>query len=98
MLTVSAGSAWTYDDLAGEYCESDPVPHMMAWALLIKKDLHIFGEKQADVNWDNENVRKELYEVLRWWLDRGVDGFRVREYYNVIHRFRDEPAAYRQLK
>jgi len=61
-------------------------------ALLIKKDLHIFGEKQADVNWDNENVRKELYEVLRWWLDRGVDGFRVREYYNVIHHFRDEPS------
>jgi glycosidase len=49
-------------------------------ALLIKKDLHIFGEKKADVNWDNENVRKELYEVLRWWLDRGVDGFRVREH------------------
>jgi glycosidase len=46
-------------------------------ALLIKKDLHIFGEKQADINWDNEDVRKELYEVLRWWLERGVDGFRV---------------------
>ena len=60
-------------------------------ALLIKKDLHIFGEKQADINWDNEDVRKELYEVLRWWLERGVDGFRV---WFVIRDFRDKPAAY----
>lgn len=45
--------------------------------LLIDKDMHIFGEKQADINWENEEVRQEIYKVLRWWLDRGLDGFRV---------------------
>lgn len=40
-------------------------------------DLHIFGKNQPDLNWDCEEVRQELYSVLRFWLDKGVDGFRV---------------------
>ena len=43
------------------------------------KDLHIFGKTQPDLNWDCEDVRKELYNVLKFWLDKGVDGFRVRD-------------------
>jgi oligo-1,6-glucosidase len=39
--------------------------------------LHLFSRKQPDLNWENPAVRQELYAMLRWWLDRGVDGFRM---------------------
>ncbi len=39
--------------------------------------LHLFDTKQPDLNWDNEQVHAEMRSVLRFWLDRGVDGFRV---------------------
>jgi alpha-glucosidase len=39
--------------------------------------LHLFAAKQPDFNWDNPQVRSEFEDVLRFWLDRGVDGFRV---------------------
>ncbi|MBC7559024.1 MAG: glycoside hydrolase family 13 protein [Dermatophilaceae bacterium] len=39
--------------------------------------LHLFDPKQPDFNWDNPQVRAEFEDVLRFWLDRGVDGFRV---------------------
>ncbi|WP_245934370.1 glycoside hydrolase family 13 protein [Arthrobacter psychrolactophilus] len=39
--------------------------------------LHLFDTKQPDLNWDNPEVRTEMESVLRFWLDRGVDGFRV---------------------
>lgn len=39
--------------------------------------MHIFSSKQPDLNWENAAVRKELYETVNWWLDKGVDGYRV---------------------
>ncbi|MCL6570662.1 MAG: alpha-glucosidase [Bacillus sp. (in: Bacteria)] len=39
--------------------------------------LHIFSKKQPDLNWENEEVRKALYVMVNWWLDKGIDGFRV---------------------
>jgi oligo-1,6-glucosidase len=39
--------------------------------------LHLFSRKQPDLNWENPQVRRAVYEMLRWWLDRGVDGFRM---------------------
>ncbi len=39
--------------------------------------LHLFDPSQPDLNWENEEVRAEFDEVLKFWLDRGVDGFRV---------------------
>jgi oligo-1,6-glucosidase len=39
--------------------------------------LHLFSVRQPDLNWENPEVRRALYEMLRWWLDRGVDGFRM---------------------
>ncbi|HWK28459.1 MAG TPA: alpha-glucosidase, partial [Solirubrobacter sp.] len=39
--------------------------------------LHLFSSKQPDLNWENPEVREAIYELMRWWLDRGVDGFRV---------------------
>jgi len=39
--------------------------------------LHLFSVRQPDLNWENPEVRGALYGMLRWWLDRGVDGFRM---------------------
>ena len=39
--------------------------------------LHIFSRKQPDLNWENPEVRQANYAMMRWWLDRGVDGFRM---------------------
>jgi len=39
--------------------------------------LHLFAEKQPDLNWDNPKVRNEVYDVMKFWLDKGVDGFRM---------------------
>ena len=39
--------------------------------------LHLFSKKQPDLNWENPQVRHAVYEMMRWWLDRGVDGFRM---------------------
>jgi oligo-1,6-glucosidase len=39
--------------------------------------LHLFSRRQPDLNWENPEVRAAVYDMLRWWLDRGVDGFRM---------------------
>ena len=39
--------------------------------------LHTFGEFQPDLNWSNPAVRQEVYRMMRWWCDKGVDGFRM---------------------
>ncbi len=39
--------------------------------------LHLFSKKQPDLNWDNEKVRREIYTMMQWWIDKGVDGFRM---------------------
>ena len=39
--------------------------------------LHLFAEKQPDLNWDNPKVRNEVYDLMKFWLDKGVDGFRM---------------------
>ncbi|AJA49230.1 oligo-1,6-glucosidase [Clostridium pasteurianum DSM 525 = ATCC 6013] len=39
--------------------------------------LHVFSKKQPDLNWENEQVRKELYKMVNYWLDKGLGGFRV---------------------
>jgi len=39
--------------------------------------LHLFDRRQPDLNWENPQVRAAVYEMMRWWLDRGVDGFRM---------------------
>lgn len=39
--------------------------------------MHIFSRKQPDLNWENPKVRQELYDMVNWWLDKGIDGFRV---------------------
>ncbi|WP_395801147.1 alpha-glucosidase [Arthrobacter sp. FW306-04-A] len=39
--------------------------------------LHLFSKKQPDLNWENPEVRAAIYSMMNWWLDRGVDGFRM---------------------
>jgi oligo-1,6-glucosidase len=39
--------------------------------------LHLFDRKQPDLNWENPEVRAAVHDMMRWWLDRGVDGFRM---------------------
>jgi glycosidase len=39
--------------------------------------MHVFSRKQPDLNWENPAVRNDLYEMVNWWLDKGIDGFRV---------------------
>jgi oligo-1,6-glucosidase len=39
--------------------------------------LHLFSKKQPDLNWENPAVREKIYEMMRWWLDKGIDGFRM---------------------
>lgn len=53
------GSAWTFDELTGEYY------------------FHQYSAKMPDLNWECEQLRHEIYDMLHWWLDLGVDGFRL---------------------
>ncbi|RUS46636.1 alpha-glucosidase [Cohnella sp. AR92] len=39
--------------------------------------LHLFSRKQPDLNWNNPVLRKEVYDMMTWWLDKGIDGFRM---------------------
>lgn len=39
--------------------------------------LHIFSKKQPDLNWENKNMRNDIYSMMKFWLDKGIDGFRM---------------------
>ena len=49
--------------------------------------LHLFSKKQPDLNWENKAMREEIYKMMRWWLDKGIDGFRV----DAISHIKKEP-------
>ena len=50
--------------------------------------LHLFSTKQPDLNWENPQVRAAVYSMMRWWVDRGVDGFRM----DVINLISKDPS------
>jgi oligo-1,6-glucosidase len=50
--------------------------------------LHLFSRKQPDLNWDNPEVRDAVFAMMNWWLDRGIDGFRM----DVINLISKDPA------
>lgn len=57
--------------------------------------LHLFATEQPDLNWENPEVRSAIYAMMRWWVDRGVDGFRM-DVINLISKTYppvDGPAA-----
>lgn len=39
--------------------------------------MHVFSRKQPDLNWENKEMRETIYNMVNWWLDKGIDGFRV---------------------
>jgi glycosidase len=47
--------------------------------------LHLFASEQPDLNWTNPDVREEVFDIVDWWLDRGIDGFRM-DVINVISK------------
>ncbi|MBA4496450.1 alpha-glucosidase [Paenactinomyces guangxiensis] len=49
--------------------------------------LHLFSKKQPDFNWENPDLRRALYDMMTWWLDKGIDGFRL----DVINFISKEP-------
>lgn len=57
---------------------------------------HTFNENQPDLNWHNSDVRAAIYDIVRFWLDRGVDGFRLdaSSVYSKDVYFRDNPMRY----
>ncbi|MCG7410023.1 alpha-glucosidase [Paenibacillus sp. ACRRX] len=54
--------------------------------------LHLFSKKQPDLNWESPKVRREVYEMMRWWLDKGVDGFRM-DVINFISKTPELPSV-----
>lgn len=54
---------------------------------------HQFSKKQPDLNWENPEVRKAVYDMMNWWMDRGIDGFRM----DVITLISKQVDAYGQL-
>jgi alpha-glucosidase len=76
-LSIFHGSAWTcVKDLTGRDADGDQ------WYL------HMFDTRQPDLNWTNPEVHAEFESILRFWLDRGVDGFRI----DVAHGLVKDPA------
>ncbi len=56
--------------------------------------LHLFDKKQPDLNWENPEVREEIYKMINWWLDKGLAGFRIDAIINIkkVLPFSDYPA------
>ncbi|TLS36501.1 glycoside hydrolase family 13 protein [Pseudalkalibacillus caeni] len=54
--------------------------------------LHLFSKKQPDLNWENPVLRKEIYNMMTWWLEKGVDGFRM-DVINLISKADGLPSA-----
>jgi oligo-1,6-glucosidase len=54
--------------------------------------LHLFSKKQPDLNWENPRVRNEVYDMMHWWLKKGIDGFRM-DVINMISKTPGLPDA-----
>ena len=66
-----------------------------AWERIADSDefyLHLFCKEQADLNWENPKVREEITDILNFWLDKGVDGFRfdVFNMFSKVYPIRDD--------
>ena len=59
-----------------------------------KQYLHVFHKKQPDLNWENPEVREEVYKNIRWWMEKGLGGFRIDAIINIKKKlpFSDYPA------
>lgn len=59
-----------------------------------KQYLHLFHKKQPDLNWENPEVREEVFKNIRWWMEKGLGGFRIDAIINIKKKlpFKDYPA------
>jgi oligo-1,6-glucosidase len=60
---------WSYFDVAGNAWKYDEITNAYY--------LHYFSIKQPDLKWENPDLRKDIYEMMKFWFDKGVDGFRM---------------------
>lgn len=49
--------------------------------------MHVFSSRQPDLNWENLDMRKSVYDMINWWIDKGIDGFRI----DAISHMKKEP-------
>ncbi|ERI91566.1 oligo-1,6-glucosidase [Clostridiales bacterium oral taxon 876 str. F0540] len=59
--------------------------------------MHLFSEKQPDLNWENEKVRYEVYNMMKFWFDKGIDGFRM-DVINLISKVPGFPDGHKGKK
>ena len=69
---------------AWEYCEARKMYY-----------LHMFAREQPDLNWENPNVRHEVEQMMNWWMQKGVDGFRL-DVINLIGKDQKFPDGKKQ--
>lgn len=60
---------WSFFDVNSDAWKYDPQTNSYY--------LHYFSQKQPDLNWENPKVRHEVYDIMKFWLDKGIDGFRM---------------------
>ncbi|PJF33022.1 MAG: alpha-glucosidase, partial [Phototrophicales bacterium] len=60
---------WSFFDAEGDAWQYDSLTNAYY--------LHYFAEKQPDLKWENPKVRQEVYDIMKFWADKGVDGFRL---------------------
>ncbi|MFV8325048.1 alpha-glucosidase [Flavobacterium sp. ZS1P14] len=60
---------WSFFDVNSDAWKYDPPTNSYY--------LHYFSQKQPDLNWENPKVRHEVYDIMKFWLDKGIDGFRM---------------------
>lgn len=75
---VPNGLGSTFSGTAWEWCEE-----------VGKYYLHLFSKRQPDLNWENENLRKDIYKMINWWSDKGIGGFRL-DVIDLIGKIPDE--------
>ncbi|MFJ8741083.1 alpha-glucosidase [Embleya sp. NPDC127516] len=85
--SVSAGSESAAPNNWGSFFSGSAWQHDVASG---EYYLHLFSPKQPDLNWENPQVRQAVYALMRWWLDRSVDGFRM-DVINLISKDPDLP-------
>ncbi|MCG8539941.1 MAG: alpha-glucosidase [Clostridia bacterium] len=69
-----------------------------AWQYEEERDeyyLHLFSKKQPDLNWENERVREEIYDMMTYWFEKGIDGFRM-DVINFISKTGEFPDGQRR--
>ena len=69
-----------------------------AWQYEEERDeyyLHLFSKKQPDLNWENERVREEIYDMMTYWFEKGIDGFRM-DVINFISKTEEFPDGQRR--